>query len=52
MYNVKRNINPLQQRLRATLKTEATKLLHWPNVAELETQVLETASYTQTLEPQ
>lgn len=48
----KGNINPLQQRVCTTLKTEATELLHWSNVAGLEIQVLETASYTQTLETQ
>jgi len=39
----KGNINPLQRLLRTLLKTEATKLLHWPNVAGPEIQVLETA---------
>lgn len=48
----KGNIYPLQERLRTTLETAVTKLLHWSDVAGLEIQVLETASCTQTLEPQ
>lgn len=48
----KGDIYPLQQRLHTTLERAVAKLLHWPNVAGLEIQVLEAASCTQTLEPQ
>lgn len=46
------NINPPQQSLCTPLKTAVAELLHWPNVAGLEIQALETALCTQTLEPQ